>query len=137
MARVPAILPMVHHTDGGPCGQNRASPSRANASRQAILPTPPRDARARDFSRRILAVGVRPGIHQRYFGVDRPVAQTLLQGDELYQLVGALDDGAPFCRARAAEAGRVSFSAAAASFSNGTRSFRDAPSFTERSNTKF
>src|SRR3954453_19049708 len=44
--------------------------------------------------------------------------------------------GAPFCRARAAEAGRVRLCAAAAYFSNGTRSAGDAPSLTQRSNTK-
>src|SRR5215813_7806434 len=44
--------------------------------------------------------------------------------------------GAPFCRARAAEAGRVRLCAAAAYFSNGTRSSGLAPSLTQRSNTK-
>src|SRR6185503_18730870 len=44
--------------------------------------------------------------------------------------------GAPFCKARAAEAGRVKLCAAAAYFSNGTRSSGLAPSFTHRSNTK-
>src|SRR5262249_3292713 len=40
--------------------------------------------------------------------------------------------GAPFCNARAAEAGRVRLCAAAAYFSNGTRSSGLAPSLTHR-----
>src|SRR5207248_4425132 len=44
--------------------------------------------------------------------------------------------GAPLFRARAAEAGRVRLCAAAAYFSNGTRSSGEAPSFTQRSLTK-
>src|SRR6202011_366368 len=44
--------------------------------------------------------------------------------------------GAPFCKARAAEAGRDRLFAAAAYFSNGTRSFGLAPSLTQSSLTK-
>src|SRR5580704_12993750 len=44
--------------------------------------------------------------------------------------------GAPFCNARAADAGRVNDCAAAAYFSNGTKSSGLAPSLTQRSNTK-
>src|SRR6202521_3546871 len=44
--------------------------------------------------------------------------------------------GAPLNSARAAEAGRVRLCAAAAYFSNGTRSLGLAPSLTQRSNTK-
>src|SRR5262249_5852060 len=45
-------------------------------------------------------------------------------------------NGAPFCNARAAEAGRVRDCAAAAYFSNGTRSSGLAPSLMQRSFTK-
>src|SRR5882724_10453036 len=41
----------------------------------------------------LLAVGFKPGIDQRYLGVDRRMAQTLLPGDQLHQLVGTLDIG--------------------------------------------
>jgi hypothetical protein len=44
--------------------------------------------------------------------------------------------GTPLLSARAAEEGRVRLCAAAAYFSNGTRSSRSAPSFTQRSTTK-
>src|SRR5258708_840382 len=43
---------------------------------------------------------------------------------------------APFCSARAADAGRERLCAAAAYFSNGTKSAGLAPSLTQRSNTK-
>src|SRR5499427_10839367 len=43
--------------------------------------------------RRLLAVGLEPRVDQRDLGVDRRMAQTLLLGDELHQLVSALDIG--------------------------------------------
>src|SRR6185295_16845749 len=44
-------------------------------------------------SSRLLAVGLQPRVDQRNGGVDDGVAQPLLLGDELHQLVGALDVG--------------------------------------------
>src|SRR6266568_3154738 len=41
----------------------------------------------------LLAVGFKAGIDQRDLGVDRRMAQTLLLGNQLHQLVGTLDIG--------------------------------------------
>src|SRR5581483_4882829 len=45
----------------------------------------------RPSGRGLLAVGLEPRIDQRYLRVDRRKAQPLLLGDELHELVGALD----------------------------------------------
>jgi len=85
--------------------------------------------------RRLLAVGLDPRINQ---GDLASIADCsgLLPGDDCTSLSARSILGAPFCSARAAEAGRVRLCAAAAYFSNGTRSPGAAPSLTQRSNTK-
>ncbi len=66
-----------------------------------------------------------------------PGGSTLLPGDELHELVGALDvRRAVLQRAARPSRTQTSDSAAAAYFSNGTRSDGEAPSLTQRSNTK-
>ncbi len=45
------------------------------------------------LSRRLFAVGFEPRVDQRDDPVDHRMAQTLLLGDQLHQLVGALDIG--------------------------------------------
>ncbi len=45
------------------------------------------------LSRRLFAVGFEPRVNQRDNPVDHRMAQTLLLGDQLHKLVGALDIG--------------------------------------------
>ena len=69
-------------------------------------------------------------------GIDRRMPQALRRATSWTSLSARSIFGAPFCNARAAEAGRDRLCAASAYFSNGTRSDGLAPSFTQRSNTK-
>src|SRR5882724_4412032 len=75
----------------------RSTPIRASATNalRAMRTAPSAPARARPLSggSRLLAVGLDPRVDQGDLGVDRRVAQALLPGDELHQLVGALDVG--------------------------------------------
>src|SRR5262245_11154230 len=85
---------------------------------------------------RLFSIGFEPRVDQRDDSVDDRMAHALLLGDQLHEFVGAFDVGRAVLqstrgRGRTREALRRG-----SVFSNGTRSLGDAPSLTQRSNTK-
>ena len=88
------------------------------------------------LSRGLLAVRLEPRVDQRDLASIAGWLRPFCLAMSCTSLSARSMLGAPFCSARAAEAGRIRLCAAAAYFSNGTRSAGLAPSLTHRSNTK-